>query len=124
MINIYKMSAMSNSDLTLTLELIHDCLQMVSKADLKGIYEKLKNKLAIDSMIAGHMCRFNNTQQSHFFGLSREWSEIYVRENYLVVDPVFKLAINANKPVRWQDTYEDSDGSGFVELAAGVGLRA
>lgn len=124
MINIYEMSAMTSSDSTLTLELINDCLKVVNKADLKGMYEKLKNKLAIDSMIAGRVCRFSHTQQGHFFGLSREWREAYTRENYLAVDPVYKLAISANKPIRWQDVYKDSDDSGLGELAADLGLKA
>lgn len=115
---------LGKTDLLLTLDLIDDCVRINSQEDLNLFYKKMSRDTGIQSMIAGHICPFTNSQQGHFFGIKPEWGKAYVDNNYSTIDPVFNLAVNTQKPVKWIEAYNNSGpiSTDFISKAIDIGL--
>lgn len=117
---------LAKSDLVLTLDLIADCLQIKDQTDLEALNNDLGKKLGIESMIAGRVCRYTRAETGYFFGISEEWGNLYIENNYSSVDPVFNMAIRSTTPILWEQAYARSTSASkeFIERSMDFGLSA
>ncbi|WP_375055596.1 LuxR C-terminal-related transcriptional regulator [Zobellella sp. DQSA1] len=115
---------LAKSDLLLTLDLISKCLEIRSQENLKELKDTLSKELGISSMVAGRVCRYTKVETGYFFGISEEWSRLYIENNYSMVDPVFNLSIRSSVPFLWATAYSRAghNSNEFIQRARDFSL--
>ncbi|MDH5571081.1 MAG: LuxR family transcriptional regulator [Gammaproteobacteria bacterium] len=119
---------LSKTDLLVTLELIHNCLGISSQSDLESMFIKLQKHVGIDSLLLGNNTSYGqsniNSPNVSFFGIAREWLQIYQQRQYALIDPVVKISFEKQSIVRWSDAYKKASDipDDFFSLANDFGL--
>ncbi len=122
------MDSLSQQDMVIMLEMIHDSLSCVSEASFRVLFDRLK-KLIHHEYAACLMVRQSPNGiivGYDFINISypAEWTNNYMAKKYHQVDPVFRENFS-NFPLQfWKDTYRKTEPpKSFIKEAQDFGLR-
>lgn len=117
------------TDLLKCLDILSLTLEAADTTDIENIWLEIQALCNTDGLLIGVSESTNNVDiigsTAIWYGIAEQWLREYQTNNYVLKDPVVKLALERNNEIiRWEDAYDNADAEGreFAKQASKYGL--